>query len=687
MRQRPSARRCGTATSSTPRPVNPTSSTSTSTSCTKSRSPQAFDGLRLAGRTVRRPDLTVATEDHNVPTDDIDLPIADPMSAQAGRRAAPQRRRVRHHASTRWATRAGHRPRHRPRAGPHPAGHDRSCAATRHTSTHGAFGALAFGIGTSEVEHVLATQTLPAASPAKMDGGHRRRRAARPARPPRTSSSPSSAASAPAAASATSIEYRGSAIRALSMEGRMTVCNMSIEAGAKAGLVAPDDTTFAYLEGRPPRPEGTGVGRRPSTTGARSSPTTTPRSTRRSCSTPPTLRPHVSWGTNPGQVVHHRRRRPRPRRRFADPPSARPPAGPLAYMGLDGGHADPRHRGRHRVHRLVHQQPHRGPARRGRRRSRAARSRSDVRTLVVPGSHAVKAQAEAEGLDDVFRAAGFDWREPGLLDVPRHEPRQARGRRAVRVDVATATSKAARAAAAAPTSSPPPSPPPPPSPATSPPRRTSDADRRPFTSYSGTAVPLDRSDVDTDQIIPSDWLKRVERTGFGKGLFAEWRDDRDVRAQRRALTRAPRSSSPARTSAPARRASTRCGRSMHYGFEAVISPRFGDIFRNNCTKNGLVPVVLPRGRGAAARRDRADPTSRSRRRRAADRRGAGPRARRRVPARRPDPAPLPGRPRRHRDHPEPRRGHRFVRARSADVHAVTQNVTLTRTRVGWHTPR
>ncbi|MEX2627156.1 MAG: aconitase family protein, partial [Ilumatobacteraceae bacterium] len=216
-------------------------------------SPQAFDGLRLTGRTVRRPELTVATEDHNVPTADIDQPIADPVSAT-------QVDTLRHNVAEFGIV---NYPMGDPGQGiVHVIGPEQGrtlpgmtiVCGDSHTATHGAFGALAFGIGTSEVEHVLATQTLPQSRPkwmsVEVDGD------------------------LPAGVTAKDvilaiigrigtggglghvIEYRGSAIRALSMEGRMTVCNMSIEAGAKAGLIAPDDTTFAYLEGRPNAPTG-----------------------------------------------------------------------------------------------------------------------------------------------------------------------------------------------------------------------------------------------------------------------------------------------------------------------------------------------------------------------------------------------------------------------------------------------
>ena len=271
-------------------------------------SPQAFDGLRIAGRGVRRPELTICTEDHNVPTANIDQPIADPISAK-------QLETLRSNAAEFGLV---NYPMGDPGQGiVHVIGPEQGrtqpgmtiVCGDSHTSTHGAFGALAFGIGTSEVEHVLATQTLPQQRAKTLaitvDG------------------------SLPAGSTAKDIilailgrvgtgggigyiaEYRGSAIRALSMEGRMTVCNMSIEAGAKAGMIAPDDITFEYVKGRPHAPRGR-RGTTPSPTGARSRPTTTPSSTRRSCSTPPRSVPHVSWGTNPGQVVPITERVPSP---------------------------------------------------------------------------------------------------------------------------------------------------------------------------------------------------------------------------------------------------------------------------------------------------------------------------------------------------------------------------------------
>ena len=228
-------------------------------------SPQAFDGLRLAGRPVRRPDLTLATEDHNVPT--------DTAARSPTRSAAPRSRRC---AATAPSSASRLHPMGDaeqgivhvvgPQLGLTQPGMTIVCGDS-HTSTHGAFGALAFGIGTSEVEHVLATQTLPL-KPFKtmaitVDG-----RAAPTASPPRTSILAVIAKIGTGGGQGYVLEYRGSAIRALSMEARMTVCNMSIEAGARAGMIAPDETTFEYLKGRDARPDGRGLGRGGRGTGA-----------------------------------------------------------------------------------------------------------------------------------------------------------------------------------------------------------------------------------------------------------------------------------------------------------------------------------------------------------------------------------------------------------------------------------
>ena len=303
----------------------------------------------------------------------------------------------------------------------------------------------------------------------------------------------------------------------------MTVCNMSIEAGAKAGLVAPDDTTFAYLEGRPHAPNGRGVGRRRRLLADARRPTTTPPSTRRSPSTRTRSAPTCRGARTRARCHLDRRPRARPRR---PSPIRRPRAAAeraLDYMGLDRRHADPRHRRRHRLHRLVHQQPHRGPAARRPRRSPAATSRPACARSSCPARRRSRPQAEAEGLDVVLRDAGFDWREPGCSMCLGMNPDKLVAGRAVRVDVEPQLRG-------------------PPGPGRPHPPRLARRRRRhrhrrslhdarravarsdamePVRIVQGTAVPLDRSDVDTDQIIPSDWLKRVERTGFEKGLFGE----------------------------------------------------------------------------------------------------------------------------------------------------------------------
>jgi 3-isopropylmalate/(R)-2-methylmalate dehydratase large subunit len=370
-------------------------------------SPQAFDGLRLSGRTVRRPDLTVATEDHNVPTTDIDKPIADPISRK---QIDVLRANCREFGITEY-------PMGDPGQGiVHVIGPEQGLTqpgmtivcGDSHTSTHGAFGALAFGIGTSEVEHVLATQTLPQHPPGTMavtvDGD------------------------LPAGVTAKDvilaiigrigtgggigsvIEYRGAAIRALSMEGRMTVCNMSIEAGARAGLVAPDDTTFAYLEGRRFAP--TGKAWEDALDHWRSLPSDDGAAFDKEVHLDATaLVPFVSWGTNPSQVVEITGSVPDPES-FAEASTRDAAQRALDYMGLDGGTP---------IHDIPVDTVFIGSCTNSRIEDlRAAAAvvegravRSGLRAMVVPGSFQVKQQAEAEGLHRVFTGAGFEWREPG----------------------------------------------------------------------------------------------------------------------------------------------------------------------------------------------------------------------------------------------------------------------------------
>jgi 3-isopropylmalate/(R)-2-methylmalate dehydratase large subunit len=370
-------------------------------------SPQAFDGLRLAGRGVRRPDLTVATADHNVPTTDVDRPVADPISrkqlevlsancAEFGITCYPMG-----HANQGIVHVIG------PELGLTQPGMTIVCGDS-HTSTHGAVGALAFGIGTSEVEHVLATQTLPQERPASMDV------TVEGALPTGVTAKDVVLAIigriGTGGGAGHVIEYRGSTIRSLSMEGRMTVCNMSIEGGARAGMVAPDETTFSYLEGRPQAP----VGKRweEALDYWRSLPTDGGAPFDKSVFLDAaTLTAHVTWGTNPSQVVPIDGVVPDPDQ-FTDPSERESTARSLAYMGLVGGTP---------IREVAVDTVFIGSCTNSRIEDlRAAAAvldghhvRTGLRALVVPGSHRVKAQAEAEGLDAVFLAAGFEWREPG----------------------------------------------------------------------------------------------------------------------------------------------------------------------------------------------------------------------------------------------------------------------------------
>jgi 3-isopropylmalate/(R)-2-methylmalate dehydratase large subunit len=369
-------------------------------------SPQAFDGLRLSGRKVRRPDLTVATEDHNVPTENIHLPIADPISARQVEVMRGNAKEFGIDLFSMGDARQGIVHVIGPEQGRTLPGMTIVCGDS-HTATHGAFGALAFGIGTSEVEHVLATQTLPQSRPKWMsidvdgvlpDGvtakdvilaiiGH----------------------IGTGGGIGHVIEYRGSAIRSLSMEGRMTVCNMSIEAGAKAGLIAPDDTTFAYLEGREFAPKGAKWEQALDAWRALATDTGAAwdKEVRIDAGS---LVPHVSWGTNPAQVTGIDGAVPSPDD-FTDPTTRETVARALDYMGLTPGQ---------RIRDISVDTVFIGSCTNSRIEDLRAAAKvmegrhvTVPRVMVVPGSHAVKAQAEAEGLDKVFRAAGADWREPG----------------------------------------------------------------------------------------------------------------------------------------------------------------------------------------------------------------------------------------------------------------------------------
>jgi 3-isopropylmalate/(R)-2-methylmalate dehydratase large subunit len=370
-------------------------------------SPQAFDGLRLAGRPIRRPDLTIATADHNVPTINIGLPIADPISATQVRKLTEncQEFGVRLHPMGDPGQGIVHVI--GPEFGLTQPGSTIVCGDS-HTSTHGAFGALAFGIGTSEVEHVLATQTLPQVKPKTMaitvDGELQDGVTAKDvilAIIGRIGTS---------GGAGSIVEYRGSVIRALSMEGRMTICNMSIEAGAKAGMMAPDDTTFAYIEGKEFAPRGAAWEQ--ALDCWRSLPTDDDATFDQDVVVDGnTLIPFVSWGTNPAQVVPIDGVVPEPSQ-FANVNDREAAARALKYMNLEAGTA---------IRDIHVNTVFIGSCTNSRiedLRSAASvlegrRVASTVRGLVVPGSMRVKAEAEREGLDLIFTEAGFEWRSAG----------------------------------------------------------------------------------------------------------------------------------------------------------------------------------------------------------------------------------------------------------------------------------
>jgi 3-isopropylmalate/(R)-2-methylmalate dehydratase large subunit len=370
-------------------------------------SPQAFEGLRLAGRKVRRPDLTLATEDHNVPTLDLDKPIADPVSRTQVEtlRTNAEEFGVRLHPLGDVEQGIVHVV--GPQLGLTQPGMTIVCGDS-HTSTHGAFGALAFGIGTSEVEHVLATQTLPQARPKTM--------------------AVTVHGSLPEGVTAKDlvltliahagtgggqgyvVEYRGQAIEELSMEARMTVCNMSIEWGAKAGLVAPDETTFAYLKGRPEAPTGadwdTAVEHWAS---LRTDEDAT--FDEEIVLDASQMTPFVTWGTNPGQGVPLAEKVPDPDD-FADEGDRIAAQKALQYMDLRAGtpmrdiEVDTVFLGSCTNGRIEDLRAAAGVV-------KGRKVADSTRLLVVPGSVRVRLQAEREGLDVVFKEAGGEWRGAG----------------------------------------------------------------------------------------------------------------------------------------------------------------------------------------------------------------------------------------------------------------------------------
>jgi len=370
-------------------------------------SPQAFDGLRIAGRKVRRPDLTIATEDHNTPTIDIDKPIVDPISKIQIEtlRKNVKDFGIRIHSLGDVEQGIVHVV--GPQLGLTQPGMTVVCGDS-HTSTHGAFGGLAFGIGTSEVEHVLATQTLPSAKPKMMAVNVE---GVLPAGV--TSKDIILALIAKIGTGGGQgfiIEYRGSAIRALSMEARMTICNMSIEAGARAGLIAPDEITFNYLKGRDHAPKGADWDAAIAYWKTLKSDDDAHFDLQVDLPAD-SLAPFVTWGTNPGQGVALNGVVPNPAD-IKDETARNSAERALVYMDLKAGTP---------MKQIKVDTVFLGSCTNGRiedLRSAAqvlkgAKVSQNVRMLVVPGSARVRLQAEAEGLHEIFLAAGAEWRQAG----------------------------------------------------------------------------------------------------------------------------------------------------------------------------------------------------------------------------------------------------------------------------------
>ena len=370
-------------------------------------SPQAFEGLRMAGREVRRPDLTVATMDHNTPTWELSRPITDPIAAQQLEHLERNCKDFGVTLYDRFSPYQGIVHVIGPEQGLTQPGQVIVCGDS-HTSTHGAFGAFAIGIGTSEVEHVLATQTLRQFKPKTMEI--------------RVDGALPAGVSAKdvilriigeigvAGATGHAIEYTGEGIRQLSMEGRMTVCNMSIEGGGRAGMVAPDQTTFDYMRGRPSAPQGADFDRACEEWRALA---TDPGAEYDKVVIIPSsaIEPHVSWGTNPGMVAPISGRVPTPDS-YDDAGERESVSRALDYMGLEPDTP---------IQDIALDRVFIGSCTNSRIEdlrlaaevARGKRVASGVYAMVVPGSAQIKAQAEEEGLDRVFTDAGFDWRVAG----------------------------------------------------------------------------------------------------------------------------------------------------------------------------------------------------------------------------------------------------------------------------------
>ena len=627
-------------------------------------SPQAFEGLRLAGRPVRRPDCTLATVDHNVPTSNRDSFHSGTESVDTFLEDVASRTQVlalEENVADFGVKYFGMSDKRQgivhiigPEQGFTLPGTTCVCGDS-HTATHGAFGALAFGIGTSEVEHVLATQTLPQKKVKNMlvrvDG---------PLRPGVTSKDivlHVCGEIGTAGGTGCAIEFAGEAIRGLTMEGRMSISNMAIEAGARAGLIAPDQVTYDYLEGRPMCPTGAEWDAAVAYWDTLASDADAAYDTTVVIDAKD-IAPTVTWGTSPQDTAPITAAVPDPAD-AADAPRKAAMERSLAYMGLEPGTkladvpVDMVFIGSCTNGRI---EDMRAVAAVAEGRKVAANVQ---RAMVVPGSGLVKEQAEAEGLDKILEAAGFEWREPGCsmclaMNPDKLKPeercastsnrnfegRQGNGGRThlmspimaaaaavtgTLTDVrdllgdvengsfeappeATPTVDAFFADATASTG----------------PQINADATAgggdgdaaagggmTPFVTLTGLAAPLDIQNIDTDMIIPKEFLKTIKRSGLGFAAFAELRyENPDVVATAGTPDVAVNRADFVLNQAPWQGAANilvagdnfGCGSSREHapwsindmGIRSIISTSFADIFYNNCFKNGMLPIILPR---------------------------------------------------------------------------------------------
>ena len=564
-------------------------------------SPQAFAGLKAAGRKVRRPDLTFAVMDHSVPTKNRG---AAAVAGNRGKLFDALDRNCRETGVRLFDMNSKNQGIVHiigPELGITQPGQTVVCGDS-HTSTHGAMGTLAFGIGTSEVETALATQCLPQFKSKTMlvriDGKRPRRNHGQgpDARGHRERS-------VFPAAPATRSNMAAQAVKAMSIEERMTICSMSIECGAKAGMVSPDDATFNYLKGRPYAPRRRGLRRPPSKPGVRLGNGRRARNSIPSSRwTPRTIKPKVTWGTNPGMVADIDAAIPAPST-FESPAERESVERALEYMDLKPGT---------RIVDIPLDRIFIGSCSNGqiedlRAAARVLKGKSVAKSikqaLVVPASTQVKMQAEAEGLDKIFVDAGFEWRQSGCSmcigmneDVlppgercastsnRNFEGRQGKGGRTHLVSPSMAAAAAVegrfvdvRAHVD---------------------RRLGHSVMQPFKDHTGLTVPLDRIDVDTDQMVPKQFILRGTRDGYGRDLFHDWRYLANGEPNPDFVFNFPRYKNASILLA---RDNFGCGSSREhaawavkdYGFKVIIAPSFADIFYTNAFNNGVLLVTLP----------------------------------------------------------------------------------------------